>query len=130
MHAFRLLAAFFSSATTASAFRFHIWLGDKCTITGSRVSDTEILVFPERVDSHGCMKYDLYDWGHDQSLMVRPEDEDGPDQYLAFFNSDDCSGDPMVIMPPASILRERPVAGCSNYAAAGITNMSYKVDGV
>lgn len=25
-------------------------------------------------------KYDLYDWGHDQSLMVRPEDEDGPDQ--------------------------------------------------
>lgn len=94
------MAAFISSATTASAFRFHIWLGDKCTITGSRVSDTEILVFPERVDSHGCMvrsriaisktnpkpdiltfqKYDLYDWGHDQSLMVRPEDEDGPDQ--------------------------------------------------
>lgn len=49
---------------------------------------------------------------------------------LAFFNSDDCSGDPMVIMPPASILRERPVAGCSNYAAAGITSMSYKVEGV
>lgn len=100
MRSGRLLAAFFSLTASTSAFSFHIWLGDKCTITGSRVSDTEILVFPERVDSKGCMvrsriampktnshidislfqKYDLHDWGHDQSLMVRPEEDDGPDQ--------------------------------------------------
>jgi hypothetical protein len=46
---------------------------------------------------------------------------------LAFFPTKDCSGDPLLISPPASVLRERPVAGCSNYAAAGITTMSYKV---
>jgi hypothetical protein len=46
---------------------------------------------------------------------------------LAFFPTQDCSGDPLLISPPASVLRERPVAGCSNYAAAGITTMSYKV---
>lgn len=46
---------------------------------------------------------------------------------LAFFPTQDCSGDPLLISPPASVLRERPVAGCSNYAAAGITSMSYKV---
>lgn len=46
---------------------------------------------------------------------------------LAFFPTQDCSGDPLLISPPASVLRERPVAGCSNYAAAGITSMSYKI---
>lgn len=46
---------------------------------------------------------------------------------LAFFLSEDCSGDPLLLSPPASTLRERPVAGCSNYAAAGITKMSYRV---
>jgi hypothetical protein len=46
---------------------------------------------------------------------------------LAFLLSEDCSGDPLLLSPPASTLRERPVAGCSNYAAAGITKMSYRV---
>jgi hypothetical protein len=46
---------------------------------------------------------------------------------LAFFLTEDCSGDPLLLSPPASALRERPVAGCSNYAAAGITKMSYRV---
>jgi hypothetical protein len=46
---------------------------------------------------------------------------------LAFFLSEDCSGDPLLLSPPASALRERPVVGCSNYAAAGITKMSYRV---
>lgn len=89
------------------------------------------------------------EYGYDQSLLIRPEPDDGPDQCelaslatfaaqvlaltvgvlsdLAFFPTQDCSGDPLLISPPASVLRERPVAGCSNYAAAGITTMSYKV---
>lgn len=90
------------------------------------------------------------EYGYDQSLLIRPEADDGPDQCepaslaafvshvlaltiatllsdLAFFPTQDCSGDPLLISPPASVLRERPVAGCSNYAAAGITTMSYKV---
>lgn len=95
-------------------------------------------------------KYELMEYGYDQSLLIRPEPDDGPDQCeraslatfcspstrtdccgvlsdLAFFPTQDCSGDPLLISPPASVLRERPVAGCSNYAAAGITTMSYKV---
>lgn len=95
-------------------------------------------------------KYQLYDWGHDQSLMIRPEDEDADKsckppsaaamgfrneswlthlhlQDLTFFNTADCSGNPLLIFPPASILREKPVAGCTNYAASGITSMSYRV---
>jgi hypothetical protein len=95
-------------------------------------------------------KYKLMEYGYDQSLLIRPEPDDGPDQCeraslatfcspstrtdccgvlsdLAFFPTQDCSGDPLLISPPASVLRERPVAGCSNYAAAGITTMPYKV---
>lgn len=92
------------------------------------------------------------EYGYDQSLLIRPEANDGPNQCelaslpalaisssplradcrdllsdLAFFPTQDCSGDPLLISPPASVLHERPVAGCSNYAAAGITTMSYKV---
>lgn len=90
------------------------------------------------------------EYGYDQSLLIRPEANDGPNQCkpalipalailgpradccdllsdLAFFPTQDCSGDPLLISPPASVLRERPVAGCSNYAAAGITTMSYKI---
>lgn len=92
-------------------------------------------------------RYQLYDWGHDQSLMIRPEDDDKDDSCehalvpavgarancfplrkdLTFFNSADCSGSPLLIFPPASVLRERPVSGCSNYAASGITSMSYRI---
>lgn len=89
------------------------------------------------------------EYGYDQSLLIRPEADDGPNQCkpaslpvlvapvltltlmtlsdLAFFPTQDCSGDPLLISPPASVLREQPVTGCSNYAAAGITSMSYKV---
>jgi hypothetical protein len=91
-------------------------------------------------------------YGYDQSLMIYPEAGDGADECqfslsmisrrcrsisadlvgvwvvdLEFFLSEDCSGDPLLLSPPASTLRERPVAGCSNYAAAGITKMSYRV---
>lgn len=45
---------------------------------------------------------------------------------LTFYISPDCSGSPLLIFPPALELRERPVAGCSNYAAAGITRMSFR----
>ena len=163
-----------SFAAACEAFRFTVWLGDKCTIsgTGTKPSDQELLVIPQAVDGAGCMvcpianilfsciheltkhalsqKYELMEYGYDQSLLIRPEAEDGPNQCkpvslpaicesktradsydplldLAFFPTQDCSGDPLLISPPASVLRERPVAGCSNYAAAGITSMSYKI---
>lgn len=47
-----------SSLTGAcEAFRFTVWLGDKCTIsgTGTRPSDQELLVIPQAVDDAGCM---------------------------------------------------------------------------
>ncbi|KAM0718537.1 hypothetical protein Q7P37_005607 [Cladosporium fusiforme] len=121
------LVSLSSFVVVGQAFRFSIWLGDKCTINGVKPTDEEILVFPFASGDNGCMRYQLYDWGHDQSLMIRPEDDDKDDSYLTFFNSADCSGSPLLIFPPASVLRERPVSGCSNYAASGITSMSYRI---
>jgi hypothetical protein len=42
---------------TAVAFRFSIWLGDKCTISGpnEKLSDEQLLVFPQAVDKSGCL---------------------------------------------------------------------------
>lgn len=57
------------------AFRFTVWLGDKCTITGGgngtgggssssngrgKVSDQEILIFPEEVDGDDLCKVRTY----------------------------------------------------------------------
>ena len=42
-------------AAASEAFVFTVWLGDKCTITGARPSDQELLVFPVAVDKDGCM---------------------------------------------------------------------------
>ncbi|KAM0708580.1 hypothetical protein Q7P35_005232 [Cladosporium inversicolor] len=153
-HSMRLSQSVFvvsSLAAACEAFRFTVWLGDKCTIsgTGTKPSDQELLVIPQTAGDDGCMvrvlaksidhpcrheltqsapsqKYELMEYGYDQSLLIRPEAQDAPDKYLAFFPTQDCSGDPLLISPPASVLRERPVAGCSNYAAAGITTMSPK----
>lgn len=53
---------------TSEAFRFTVWLGDKCTITGGgsssgsgrgKVSDQEILIFPEEVDGDDHCKVRL-----------------------------------------------------------------------
>lgn len=51
------LIALSSLAVTARAFRFTIWLGDKCTISGpnERLSDEQLLVFPQAVDKSGCL---------------------------------------------------------------------------
>ena len=93
-----------SFAAACEAFRFTVWLGDKCTIsgTGTKPSDQELLVIPQAVDGAGCMvcpianilfsciheltkhalsqKYELMEYGYDQSLLIRPEAEDGPNQ--------------------------------------------------
>jgi len=95
-----------SLAATCEAFRFTVWLGDKCTIsgTGTKPSDQELLVIPQTVDSKGCMvratskhpinhvheltkpalfqKYELMEYGYDQSLLIRPEADDGPNQCM------------------------------------------------
>jgi hypothetical protein len=49
--------ALVSLATACKAFRFTVWLGDKCTIsgTGTKPSDQELLVIPQTVDDNGCM---------------------------------------------------------------------------
>lgn len=46
-----------SLAAACQAFRFTVWLGDKCTIsgTGTKPSDQELLVIPQTVDDNGCM---------------------------------------------------------------------------
>jgi hypothetical protein len=46
-----------SLAAACEAFRFTVWLGDKCTIsgTGTKPSDQELLVIPQTVDNKGCM---------------------------------------------------------------------------
>jgi hypothetical protein len=46
-----------SLAATAGAFRFTIWLGDKCTISGpnEKLSDEQLLVFPQALDESGCL---------------------------------------------------------------------------
>lgn len=46
-----------SLAAACEAFRFTVWLGDKCTIsgTGTKPSDQELLVIPQTVDDDGCM---------------------------------------------------------------------------
>lgn len=46
-----------SSAAACEAFRFTVWLGDKCTIsgTGTKPSDQELLVIPQTVSDDGCM---------------------------------------------------------------------------
>lgn len=46
-----------SLAVACEAFRFTVWLGDKCTIsgTGTKPSDQELLVIPQTVDDDGCM---------------------------------------------------------------------------
>jgi hypothetical protein len=51
------LIALSSLAVTAHAFRFTIWLGDKCTISGpnERLSDEQLLVFPQAVDKSACL---------------------------------------------------------------------------
>ena len=51
------LVALSSLAATAQAFRFTIWLGDKCTISGpnAKLSDEQMLVFPQAVDKSGCL---------------------------------------------------------------------------
>lgn len=51
------LIALSSLAATAGAFRFTIWLGDKCTISGpnEKLSDEQLLVFPQVVDKSGCV---------------------------------------------------------------------------
>jgi hypothetical protein len=59
-YSMRLSQAIFaiSSLTIAcEAFRFSVWLGDKCTIsgTGTRPSDQELLVIPQTMGDDGCM---------------------------------------------------------------------------
>jgi hypothetical protein len=51
------LIALSSLAATAQAFRFTIWLGDKCTISGpnEKLSDEQLLVFLQAVDKSGCL---------------------------------------------------------------------------
>jgi hypothetical protein len=51
------LVALSSLAVTAQAFRFTIWLGDKCTISGpnAKLSDEQMLVFPQAVDKSGFL---------------------------------------------------------------------------
>ena len=51
----------FSLAAACEAFRFTVWLGDKCTIsgTGTNPSDQELLVIPQTVDDDGCMVREL-----------------------------------------------------------------------
>lgn len=51
------LIALSSLAVTAHAFRFTIWLGDKCTISGpnEKLSDEQLLVLPQAVDKSGCL---------------------------------------------------------------------------
>lgn len=51
------LIALSSLAATTRAFRFTIWLGDKCTISGpnEKLSDEQLLVFPQAVDESGCL---------------------------------------------------------------------------
>jgi hypothetical protein len=46
-----------SLAGASEAFRFTVWLGDKCTIsgTGTNASDQQLLVIPQTVDDAGCM---------------------------------------------------------------------------
>lgn len=50
-----------SLAGAAEAFRFTVWLGDKCTIsgTGTKPSDQELLVIPQAVGKKGCMVWIL-----------------------------------------------------------------------
>lgn len=55
MHLVRPVFALSALAATANAFRFTVWLGDKCTINGSRPSDQELLVIPEKVDDADCL---------------------------------------------------------------------------
>lgn len=51
------LVALSSLAVTAQAFQFTIWLGNKCTISGAnaKLSDEQMLVFPQAVDKSGCL---------------------------------------------------------------------------
>lgn len=54
----RFAGALFSLSSlfvACEAFRFTVWLGDKCTITGNKPSDEEILVFPQAIGDDGCM---------------------------------------------------------------------------
>jgi hypothetical protein len=46
-----------SLAGACEAFRFTVWLGDKCTITGTgtKPSDQELLVIPQVAGDEGCM---------------------------------------------------------------------------
>ncbi|KAM0697519.1 hypothetical protein Q7P36_002373 [Cladosporium allicinum] len=76
------LIALSSLAVTARAFRFTIWLGDKCTISGpnEKLSDEQLLVLPQAVDKSGCLKYELMQYGYDQSLMIYPEAGDAADE--------------------------------------------------
>lgn len=56
MHSSLAILAFAAVAVISSeAFVFTVWLGDKCTITGARPSDQELLVIPQAVGSDGCM---------------------------------------------------------------------------
>jgi hypothetical protein len=57
MHPSQSVFVVSSLAVACEAFRFTVWLGDKCTIsgTGARPSDQELLVIPQTVDDEGCM---------------------------------------------------------------------------
>ena len=57
MRLFQTVLALSSLAIACKAFRFTVWLGDKCTIsgTGTKPSDQELLVIPQTVSDDGCM---------------------------------------------------------------------------
>jgi hypothetical protein len=57
MRSSQLAFALSSLAGACGAFRFTVWLGDKCTITGTGTtpSDQVLLVIPEVVGTEGCM---------------------------------------------------------------------------
>lgn len=57
MRLYQTVFALASFAAACEAFRFTVWLGDKCTIsgTGTKPSDQELLVIPQNVGSAGCM---------------------------------------------------------------------------
>jgi hypothetical protein len=57
MRSSQLAFALSSLAGACEAFRFTVWLGDKCTITGTgtKASDQELLVIPQVVGTDGCM---------------------------------------------------------------------------
>lgn len=55
MHLTGALLAGLSFAYLTGAFSFTVWLGDRCTDVGGRISDEQILVFPQPVGADGCM---------------------------------------------------------------------------